>query len=99
MAQRVTARWSERAVASNSPVLGASDMTTVTRPDPPHQHDPDSRPVVARAVLVAGGSFATAVGAVAAIGSAAALAAVCFIAALTMFTVVYLMRIRPHDQA
>jgi hypothetical protein len=76
-------------------------LATVSRAPGAGQGDDDHRPGVARAMLIAGGSFATAISAV--LGACglwglgdramtAGLGALCFIAALTMFTVAWIMR-------
>jgi hypothetical protein len=77
-------------------------LTTANRPDPrPQGQDVEHRAAVARAALVAGGGFATAVGGVLSAASfgavanpvaLAALAALCLIAGLTMFTSAAIMR-------
>jgi len=75
-------------------------MTTVVGRKPRSRQDAKDRSLVARAALLAGGGFTTAVGAVlsaatyGAVGGPVALAglsAVCFIAAVTMFTSAYIM--------
>lgn len=76
-------------------------MTTVSRGPQTGQPMPDPRSGVAKAALVTGGSFATAIGTI--VGAAGAwglgdrtilhaLVALCVIAALTMFTAARMLR-------